>query len=58
MEYYLDFIHHLIFHLVSFLLLVLSKVYHKISVSFALVQNFKISDLAMAKVEKVNIAYA
>jgi hypothetical protein len=34
----------------------LSKVYGKISVSFGLVQNFEISDLAMAKVEKVNIA--
>jgi hypothetical protein len=36
---------------------VLSKVYHKILVSFKMVQNFEISDLVMAKVEKVNIAY-
>jgi hypothetical protein len=34
---------------------VLLKVYHKNSVSFETVQNFEISDLAMAKVEKVNI---
>ncbi len=37
-------------------LLVLSKVGHKISVPFGPIQNFKISDLTMAKVEKVNIA--
>jgi hypothetical protein len=36
----------------------LSKVYRLISVSFGLVQNFEISDLAMAKIEKVNIAVA
>ncbi len=30
--------------------------YHKILVFFEIVQNFKISDLALAKVEKVNIA--
>jgi len=36
---------------------VLSKVYNKILVSFEMVQNFEISDLAMVKVEKVNIAY-
>jgi hypothetical protein len=35
---------------------VLSKFDHKILVSFGLIQNFQISDLAMAKVEKVNIA--
>jgi hypothetical protein len=37
-------------------LLVLSKVDHKISASFRLIRNFEISDLAMAKVKKVNIA--
>jgi hypothetical protein len=37
-------------------LLVLSKVDHKISASFGLIQNFEISDLTMAKVKKVNIA--
>jgi hypothetical protein len=37
-------------------LLVLSKVDLKISASFRLIQNFEISDLAMAKVKKVNIA--
>jgi hypothetical protein len=35
---------------------VLSKVDHKIAVSFGLIWNFEISDLAMAKVKKVNIA--
>jgi hypothetical protein len=40
----------------SLSLSVLSKVDRKISVSFVLIQNFKISDSAMAKVEKVNIA--
>jgi hypothetical protein len=35
-------------------LLVLSKVYRKFSVSFGLVQNSKILDLAMVTVEKVN----
>jgi hypothetical protein len=35
-------------------LLVLSKVNRKISVSFGLVQNSKILDLAMVKVENVN----
>jgi hypothetical protein len=34
---------------------VLSKVYRKILVLFRLVQNFEILDLAMVKVEKVNI---
>ncbi len=34
----------------------LLKVDRKISVSFRLVGNFKVSDLAMAKVEKVYIA--
>jgi hypothetical protein len=34
----------------------ISKVYYKISVSLGLIQNFKISDLATAKVEKINIA--
>jgi hypothetical protein len=34
----------------------ISKVYGKILLSFGLVQIFEISDLAMAKVEKVNIA--
>jgi hypothetical protein len=34
----------------------LSKVHREILVSFALVQNFEILDLGMAKVEKVNIA--
>jgi hypothetical protein len=38
------------------LLLVLSKVYHKIWVSFGLIQKFKILDVAMAKVENVSIA--
>jgi hypothetical protein len=38
------------------LLLVLSKVDRKISVSFGLIQNFEILDLAMAKFKKVNIA--
>jgi hypothetical protein len=33
----------------------ISKVYHEILVFFELAQNFKILDLAMAKVEKVNI---
>jgi hypothetical protein len=36
-------------------LLVLLKVYRKILVSFGLVQNFEILDLAIAKVEKANI---
>jgi hypothetical protein len=35
---------------------VLSKVYNKISVSFE-DSKFKMSDLAMAKFEKVNIAF-
>jgi hypothetical protein len=34
----------------------LSKFHHKFSVLFRLVQNFEISDLAMAKVAKDNIA--
>jgi len=34
----------------------ISKVYRKILVSFGLVQNTQILDLAIAKVEKVNIA--
>jgi hypothetical protein len=34
------------------------KVYHKILVSFELFQNLEILDLAMTKVEKVNIAVA
>jgi hypothetical protein len=34
----------------------ISIVYRKISASFGLVQILEISDLAMAKVEKVNIA--
>jgi hypothetical protein len=34
----------------------ISKVYCEILVSFRQVQNLEISDLAMAKVEKVNIA--
>jgi hypothetical protein len=34
----------------------ISKVFCKISVLFGLVQNLEISDLAMAKDEKVNIA--
>ncbi len=33
----------------------ISKVYRKIWVLFGLVQNLQILDLAMAKVEKVNI---
>jgi hypothetical protein len=37
-------------------LLAIFKVYCKISVSLGLIQNFKVSDLVMAKVEKVNIA--
>jgi hypothetical protein len=36
----------------------LSKVHHEISVSFAPVQSFEISDLAVAKNEKINIAVA
>jgi hypothetical protein len=40
----------------QFSLLVLSKVYHKIWVSFGLIQKFKNLDVAMVKVEKVNIA--
>jgi uncharacterized membrane protein len=57
MAYYLDFVQlqYILLTLVS--LSVLSKVYHKIWVSFEMVQNFQISDLAMAKVEKVNITY-
>jgi hypothetical protein len=35
---------------------VISKVYLKILVSLRLVQNLEILDLAMAKVEKINIA--
>jgi hypothetical protein len=35
---------------------VLLKVDFEISVSFGPISNFKISDLAMAKVKKVNIA--
>jgi hypothetical protein len=42
----------------SLLLLVLSRVNHKILVLFGLIQNFEISDLAMAKLEKVIIAVA
>jgi hypothetical protein len=38
-----------------FLLSVLSKVERKISVSFKPIQNFKILDLAMVKVKKINI---
>jgi hypothetical protein len=37
-------------------ILMISKVYRKICVLFWLVQNSQILDLAMAKVEKVNIA--
>jgi hypothetical protein len=37
---------------------VLFKVYCKILVLLRLIQNFDISDLAIAKVEKVNIAYS
>ncbi len=40
----------------SLLLLVFSKAYHKILVLFGLIQNFEFSDLAMAKLEKVIIA--
>jgi hypothetical protein len=36
-------------------LLAIFKVYCKISVSLGLIGNFKVSDLVMAKVEKVNI---
>jgi hypothetical protein len=39
-----------------FSLSTISKVYCKILVLLWLIQNFKISDLAMAKVEKINIA--
>jgi hypothetical protein len=53
MAHYLDFD---ISHYLAVSLLVLSKIYHKILVSFEKVQNFKILDLVMAKVEKVNIA--
>jgi hypothetical protein len=35
---------------------VIFKVDRKISVSFGLIQNFEVSNLAMAKVKKVNIA--
>jgi hypothetical protein len=41
----------------SVLLLVLSKDDSKISVSFIQTQNFEVSNLAMAKVQKVNIAF-
>jgi hypothetical protein len=34
----------------------ISKVYYEISVPFGPIQNLEISDLAMAKVEKVNTA--
>ncbi len=44
------------FHLLSLSILMISKNYCKISVLLRLVQNLEISDLAMAKVEKVNIA--
>jgi len=37
---------------------VLSKVDCKILVSFGQIQNFEVSNLAMAKVKKVNIAVA
>jgi hypothetical protein len=36
----------------------ISKVFCKILVSFGQVQNWEISDLAMAKDEKVNVAVA
>ncbi len=39
----------------SLSLSVISKVDHKILVSFRLIQNFEVSNLAMAKVKKVNI---
>ncbi len=56
MAYYLDFVQ-LRYILLPFSVsvLVLSKVYHKISFYFKMVQNFKLFDLAMLKVEKVNI---
>ncbi len=40
----------------SVLLLVLSKDDSKILVSFIQIQNFEVSNLAMAKVQKVNMA--
>jgi hypothetical protein len=46
-----------IFRQLSVSLSVLSKVYHKILVSLEMVQNFKISDLAMPKFEKVNVTF-
>ncbi len=57
----INFVHRLVQLIVipfvlSLLLLVLSQVNHKILVLFGLIQNFEISDLAMAKVEKVIIA--
>jgi hypothetical protein len=44
------------FHYLLLSLLVILKVYCKISVLLGLAQNLQISDLAMAKVEKFNIA--
>ncbi len=45
-------INFVVFHVLLLLLSVLSKVYRKILVLFRLVQNFKILDLAIVKVEK------
>jgi hypothetical protein len=57
----INFVHRLVQLIVipfvlSLLLLVLSRVNHKILVLFRLIQNFEFSDLAMAKFEKVIIA--
>jgi hypothetical protein len=57
MAYYLDFILLQYISLTFGFAFSFSKVYHKILVSFKMVQNFEILDLAMAKVEKVNITY-
>ncbi len=43
------------FHSLALSLSVLSKVYRKISALFGLIQNIKILDLPMAKVENVKI---
>ncbi len=45
-----------VFHYLLLLLSMLSKVYDKILVSFEPIKIFEISDSAMAKVEKANIA--
>jgi hypothetical protein len=44
----------ILFNFVTLWILMISKVYREILVSFRLVQKMEISDLAMAKVEKIN----